>query len=205
MSKIKNVIFDFGRVIVSFDELAMTRAYIYDEADALLARDVIFDRKYWDLLDLGDIADEAVEADICARLPERLHEGAILAYRNWIHHIPLIAGIEDAITLAKERAAGLYLLSNISPYFSAHYKENPTVARVLAPFDGLVFSGDLHLVKPDCRIFEYLLDKYGLCAEETVFIDDSEKNIAGAKAVGLQTYLFDGDAKKLTAYLKEVL
>ncbi|MBQ9736713.1 MAG: HAD family phosphatase [Clostridia bacterium] len=205
MGKIKNVIFDFGRVIVTFDELAMTREYIPDEDDALLAHGVIFDRKYWDLLDLGTIADEKVEEGIRARLPERLHEGAITTFRRWIHHIPLIAGMEDAVAFAKARARGLYLLSNISPYFSAHYKENPDVARVLSHFDGLVFSGDLHLVKPDRRIFEYLLSTYGIRAEETLFIDDSEKNIAGAMAVGLQTYLFDGDAQRLIAYLDAVL
>mgnify|MGYP002515127954 CR=1 FL=1 len=34
-------------------------------------------------------------------------------------------------------------------------------------------------------------------AEETLFIDDSEKNIAGAEAMGIKGYLFDGDVPKL--------
>ena len=78
MCKIKNVIFDFGRVIVTFDELEMTRVNIPNEDEAVLAHSVIFDRAYWDLLDLGDIADEVVEEGIRSRLPAHLHEAAEL-------------------------------------------------------------------------------------------------------------------------------
>ena len=38
---IKNIIFDFGRVIVDFDESKMTRAYVKDEALVPTVRDVV--------------------------------------------------------------------------------------------------------------------------------------------------------------------
>ena len=59
---IKNIIFDFGRVIVDFDESKMTRAYVKDEALVPTVRDVVFDRLYWDPLDIGNITDGEVKA-----------------------------------------------------------------------------------------------------------------------------------------------
>ena len=197
------VIFDFGRVIVDFDETKMTRAYVKDEALVPLVRDTVFDRKYWDLLDLGTISDDEVKAGIASRLSEPLTCAAYDVYDNWIAHVDILDGIEDAILTAKARAKGIYLLSNISPQFVENYHRHPTLARILSHFDGLVFSGVLHMVKPDARIFNYLLDTYGVPPEKALFIDDSQKNIDGARAVGIQPYLFDGDTQKLKNFLEK--
>lgn len=198
---IRNIVFDFGRVIVDFDETKMTRAFITDENEVARVRDVVFDRLYWDQLDLGTITDEEVKAGIASRLPDRLIPAAHAVYDHWIDNIDILPGIKEAILAARERAEGIYLLSNISIKFVEEYALNPAVSDILSPFDGLVFSGPLHLVKPDARIFRHLLDTYGLCAQETLFIDDSPKNVAGAAAMGIKTYLFDGDTGKLKAYL----
>lgn len=200
---IKNIIFDFGRVIVDFDETKMTRVYIKDEALVPLVRDVIFDRLYWDPLDIGGITDGELKASAAERLPKEILPEALAVYDHWIDHLDPLPGIEEAILAARARVKGLYLLSNISEKFANEYESNPVMKRVLSPFDGLVFSGPLRLIKPDARIFHYLLDTYGLNADECLFIDDSPKNIAGAEAVGIHTYLFDGDAYKLKKYIEE--
>ncbi|MBE6656061.1 MAG: HAD family phosphatase [Ruminococcaceae bacterium] len=201
---IKNIVFDFGRVIVDFEETKMTRAYVKDESMVETVRDTVFDRLYWDRLDLGTITDDELKACVAARLPKEFVSAAHAVYNRWIHHIDPIPGIEDAVRTARERAEGLYLLSNISIKFAEEYKQNPAIDRILSLFDGLVFSGPLHMIKPDARIFHYLLDTYGLKADECLFIDDSPKNIAGAQKLGIQTYLFDGDTKKLKEYIKSI-
>jgi 2-haloacid dehalogenase len=48
------------------------------------------------------------------------------------------------------------------------------------------------LVKPDRAIFDLLLSRYGLRAEECLFIDDSATNVAGARAVGMAAHHFTG-------------
>ena len=68
----KNIIIDFGQVIVHFDPLYMTSRYINDKADIDLVSEVVFDRLYWDRLDDGTITDDEVKTEICKRLPERL-------------------------------------------------------------------------------------------------------------------------------------
>jgi HAD superfamily hydrolase (TIGR01509 family) len=57
-------------------------------------------------------------------------------------------------------------------------------------FLGMVISGEVRMMKPGRAVFEYLLTRYGLLAEATVFVDDHPPNIEGAKAVDLQAILF---------------
>lgn len=198
----KNIIFDFGRVIVDFDELYMTGVFVSDEKERVLVRDIVFDRLYWDKLDSGDITDDEVKQLACERLPEHLREAACKVYDNWIENINLISGMPELVKELKGEGVRLYLLSNISIGFAEKYKEVEHINDVLKCFDGLVFSGPLHTVKPNKEIFEHLLNEYSLKAEECIFIDDNQKNIEGAKKIGINTYLFDSDVEKLREFLK---
>ena len=101
----------------------------------------------------------------------------------------------------RKSGEGIYLLSNISTGFAENYQNTQWINKLFSNFDGFVFSGVAELVKPNREIFEHILGKFGLVAEECLFIDDNAANIEGAKAVGIQTYLFDGDAEKLRAFL----
>jgi 2-haloacid dehalogenase len=65
-----------------------------------------------------------------------------------------------------------------------------------------VVSGDERLVKPDPAIYRLLLDRNGLEASSCLFIDDSPKNVAGAKAVGMKAHHFTSP-EALRAYLAE--
>lgn len=193
----KNYIFDFGRVLVDFDPLSITKYHISNEADARLVSEVVFDRLYWSRLDDGTITDDQVKRLACARLPERLRQGACAVYDNWYCHLPPIAGMEPLLARLKESGCGLYLLSNISIGFAEGWRSVPGLERLFSRFDGLVFSGPLHLVKPEPEIFRYLLETYGLSAEDCTFIDDSAANIAGAQALGIGAVLFEGSAAQL--------
>ncbi len=188
------VIFDFGNVLIRFDPAIMTAAEVDDPADAALIAPVVFDRLYWDRLDDGTITDGEVLTAVCARLPARLHEAAGRVYLNWYRHLPLMDGMQELLHDIKAQGRGLYLLSNISCGFASGYADVPALRSLLAPFDGLVFSGPLGMVKPQCEIFHHLLTSYGLRAEDCVFVDDSPINVAGANWAGIDTVLFDGDA-----------
>ena len=50
---IKNVVFDFGQVMVYFNPKYMVGVYVKDKDDAALLEEVVFDRLYWDRLDLN--------------------------------------------------------------------------------------------------------------------------------------------------------
>ena len=199
---IRNVIFDFGQVMVRFDPAYMVSKYIDDPADCAKVEAVLFDRLYWDRLDRGTITDEEVLEASRARLPEHLHGVIKTVYDNWIYNLPEIEGMRELVReLKAQYGIHVYLLSNISVYFAAHAHEIPC----LSEFEDCVFSAVCGKVKPNTDIFAYLCGRNGLNPTECIFVDDNAANIAGAEAFGIQGYLFDGDAKRLTAYLKEIL
>lgn len=199
---IKNVVFDFGQVLVHFDPFYMTNRYIQNEEEAKYAAEVIFDRLYWDRLDEGTIENEEVEAAIAERLPAHLVPSAILAYRNWIYNIPEIDGMRELVKkLKQEKNVHIFVLSNISRYFADHAHE----IEILKEAEKCIFSAVCGHIKPHADMFAYLCESCGILPEETIFIDDNAKNIEGANNFGLNTYLFDGDAEKLTEYLLRLL
>lgn len=197
---IKNVIFDFGQVLVRFEPEYMCSLYTDSTEDIKLLSEVVFDRIYWDRLDAGTIENEEFFASIEKRLPKRLHETAKKVYLNWINTLPEIPGMRDVIALCRELGFGVYLLSNISREFAARYREIP----ILSLVDGCVFSSTCGYVKPDARIFAHIVEKFGLDKESTLFVDDNINNINGATSFGLKAYHFDGDAEKLYSYLKSL-
>ena len=199
---IKNVVFDFGQVLIHFKEEQMVSPYLSDAEDARTVGEVVFDRVFWDRLDAGTITDDEVVAGIKERLPVRLHAAAEEVYRNWYHHTPEIDGMRELIRrLKREFGVRILVLSNISRTFAEHYTEIP----ILSEAEGCVFSAVCGYVKPNAEIFAHLCERFSILPSETVFIDDNAKNIRGAEAFGIKGYLFDGDASALGRYLDELL
>ncbi len=197
----KNYIFDFGQVLIKFDPYYMVSAFATDEEDKKLLVPVIFDRLYWNGLDDGSLSHNDAKEAFLKRIPQRLHKTACDIYDNWIRNLPAIEGMSELLDTLKEKGAKIYLLSNISNYFAENYESVPEIKAVLSKFDGVVFSAPIKMAKPDREIFEHLLSRFDLKAEDCIFIDDSDKNIAGAKTAGIEGYLFDGDSAKLKKYL----
>lgn len=199
---IKNLVFDFGQVMVRFDPTYIAGKYTESPEDAHILASVLFDRLYWDRLDSGSISDEEVITESKKRLPERLHSACEKAYYNWIYCIPEIDGMTDLVREVRDRyKKRVFLLSNISEYFVKNRNSVPS----LSLFEKCIFSAEHGTVKPERRIFEILLEECGILPEETVFIDDSEKNLAGAEAIGIRGILFKGDSAALMKELEEIL
>ena len=98
---LKNVVFDFGQVLVRFEPSYMVGRYVTDPKDAALLEDVIFDRLYWDPLDAGTISDAAVVEACKARLPERLWDVTEKIYYNWIYNLPEIDGMDALLAIVQ--------------------------------------------------------------------------------------------------------
>lgn len=199
---IKNVIFDFGQVLVHFEPEYMVRQYVSNEEDVNLLKDVIFDRLYWDKLDLGTITDEETIAQVKERIPKRLWDVAEKIHWNWIYNIPEVDGMKSLIKYIKEKYnVGVYVLSNISKYFAEHSHE----IEILKEADGCIFSAYLGITKPDHRIFAHMCEKFGINPSEAVFVDDNGNNIKSSIEFGLNGYLFDKDTEKLKSYFDNIL
>ena len=74
----------------------------------------------------------------------------------------------------------VYYLTNMPQDIFELLEQRGTFER----FDGGVASCEVHINKPDPRIYQALLDKYSLKAEECVFIDDNLANVQAAFSMG---------------------
>ncbi len=199
---IKNYIFDFGNVLAEFNPDKLTAPFVKDTDTRKMLSKIVFDRLYWDKLDDGSMTDEEVRIGIRSRVPKEYSDLACTVYDHWVKSLTPVEGMPQLISDIKKTNRKLYLLSNISIGFANSYREVPWIKELLSSFDGLVFSGPIGLVKPDKNIFEHLLKQFDLKAEECLFIDDAPRNLEGAKQVGIQGCLFDGDSQKLRKYLE---
>lgn len=180
---IKNVIFDIGNVLVDFrwrelmDELNLTK----EDKDRFEVH--VFGSKWWHELDHGTMEEEEAV--------KHLQEDNA-AYREafdlvWENRGQIVRPYKYAVSWIKglkERGYRVYLLSNYPEKLFTMHAENGAFP-FLELVDGKVVSAFVKLIKPDTDIYECLMDKYGLKAEECVFIDDREENVQGAKNVGM--------------------
>ena len=113
--------------------------------------------------------------------------------------VELSRRMQELVRKLKSRGYCVYYLSNIPEDVLDFLTERD----LKGLFDGGVASCDVHINKPDPKIYKALLDKYSLKAEECVFIDDSAANAEGAQRVGLDAIVFFGDAARLRRELRE--
>lgn len=194
---IEAVIFDFGNVLGWTYADHTTATFVDDEEARNLIRPVVFDPVYWDQLNRGTMSDEELLKEICNRLPMQLHREACTVYENWINSMTPVRGMARLICDLKEKGYKLYLLSNATMGFAKGYTTIPWMRSVLEQFDGLVFSAEVGMAKPDREIFEYILKKYNLTAENCLFVDDYKDNIEAAQNLGINGHLFEGDVTRL--------
>jgi HAD superfamily hydrolase (TIGR01509 family) len=112
-----------------------------------------------------------------------------------------IPGMYELVSDLKAAGYGVYGLTNWSSETFYQIEKNYPIFALL---DGKIVSGDVRLLKPDAAIFQCLLDRYGLKAEESVFIDDTLPNVEGARTAGLAGLHFR-DAETLREDLKKIL
>ena len=112
-----------------------------------------------------------------------------------------IPGMEELVRDYKQRGYGVWGLTNWSAETLPLVRDDYPVFKLL---DGYVVSGQEKVVKPDARLYRILLERFGLKAEECVFIDDNPANTAGAEAVGIRGIVFH-DAYQLRIDLDNLL
>lgn len=198
---IKNIIFDMGRVLVEFyPEDFLTKEGITDKEERELLLREIFHHEDWTNMDAGIMSEQEMYDEAVKRIPEHLHQTAHNLIFDWNDPIIPVKGMEDFVRECKEKGYGIYLLSNASVAQPVYWLRIPGHQY----FDGTVVSALEKIMKPDIRIYQILLDRYGLKAEECLFIDDVARNIKGAEKAGIRGYLFDGDVDKLRKYINDL-
>jgi putative hydrolase of the HAD superfamily len=142
-----------------------------------------------DHYDRGDLTTAQYWATVARQAGVDLAPDVIDALAQWDKEMWSRANTEMTGWLASLRAAGYKtaLLSNMQSDMIAHVRAK---FPWLKDFDQQIFSSELRLVKPDPALYRRALEKLGTRPSETIFIDDREENVAGARAVGMTAFRF---------------
>ena len=190
---IKNVIFDMGNVLLDYNPLIPLTKFVDKEEDRAIIQKELFESVEWVQMDLGELSREQAYETIKARIPKTLHKALHDCIYHWQICMTALEGAKEFVTKVKEQGLGVYVLSNASEVFYEYFPE----FLPLEYFDGIVVSADVHMVKPDIKIYQFLLERYGLKAEECLFIDDRVPNVIAAIASGMQGVVFKGNFKEI--------
>ena len=177
----KNIVFDFGGVMVDFDPHKYLIDLFGNRELEEEVYDLTFGSREWRLLDAGRITRREANK----RMLERARavgrgfevEGVL---DDWMSMLRPRRRMQTLVEQLKQRGYCVYYLSNIPEDVLALLMERDFQGL----FDGGVASCEVHVNKPDPRIYQALLDKYGLKASESVFIDDRQDNVQAAFELG---------------------
>ena len=197
MKSIRNIVFDFGGVLIDWNPIYLYRKVFDNECDMYHFLEHICNSDWNVQQDAGRPLVEATRL-LQAEYP-RYHDEIALFYGRWEEMLGGI--IDENVKLIKplKTKYKVYGLTNWSA-------ETLPIAMERYDFfddlDGIVVSGQEKIIKPDPRLYKILLERYQLKAGESLFIDDNAANIETARQLGFHTMHFTGKVK-LEDWLKE--
>ena len=203
MISYKNILFDMGNVLVTYNPEWVIRRYTEDEELIREVKNIVFHSQEWFLLDAGLIEEEKAERNWMERLSsDKARELAHLSFQNWhLYNMKVIPGTAEIIRALKENGKEIYLLSNASMRLLSIYKE---VIPAVECFSGIFYSATHKCVKPQDIIYKRFLKEYSLNPSDCFFIDDLEDNIMAAKEAGINGAIMSTKTAKEMAEILEM-
>lgn len=186
MTQVKHIVFDIGMVLIHYDPHAAFLDVIPDANERKWFFENICTHEWNIEQDRGRQWPEA-EALLIADFPDREHH--IRAFRqNW--HMMVPHSIDGSVEIMRKLIADGHDVTMLTNFASDTLREAWERYPFLTESRGVTISGDIGLIKPDKAIYDHHVATFDLEPSSTLFIDDSPKNVAGAKAAGWQSVQF---------------
>lgn len=192
MTEIRHIVFDIGKVLIHYDPDLPFSRLIPDPRERRWFFENVCTHDWNIEQDRGRSWEDA-ESLLIARHPD--HAENIRNFRrHWHEMVP--HAYEDSVALMLELLEAGHDVTMLTNFAADTFVE----ARRKFPFldrpRGVTVSGEVGMIKPDRGIYDHHVAAFDLDPAATIFIDDSQKNVDGAKAAGWQTVLFQ-NAKAL--------
>jgi 2-haloacid dehalogenase len=192
MSEIRHIVFDIGKVLIHYDPELPYRRLIPDEGKRRRFLAEICTPEWNIEQDRGRTWEEA-EALLIAQHPD--HEENIRNFRrHWHEMVP--HAYEGSVAIMETLIERGYDVTMLTNFASDTFVEARERFAFLQKPRGVTVSGDIGAIKPDRAIYDHHVSAFVLDPKATLFIDDSAKNVEGARAAGWNAVLFT-DAETL--------
>jgi 2-haloacid dehalogenase len=191
------IIFDLGGVLIDWNPRYVYRTIFKTEKEMDWFLENVTTQEWNENQDAGYSLHKATQ-ELISKHPE--WEPEIKAYYGrWLEMLgdQLHETVEILQQLKKSGKYKLYALTNWSAETFPHALERFEFFKL---FDGVVVSGEEKMRKPSAEFYKVLLDRYHIDPANTIFIDDSLRNVKGAEAVGITGIHFHNPSQ-----LKEAL
>lgn len=188
---IKNIIFDFGGVVLDIDPQLTIDEFVklgFKDLDKLSTPE--FTEEIFGKFERGILTPEVFRTKLKSFLNIDVTDQQFdYAWNSLIYDIPRerIKVIEQV-----KKNYQIILLSNSNEIHYDLFVRDLQLRFGYREFDDLFhkayFSFDLHLLKPNPEVYEFVINQHGLIPAETLFLDDKAENIEAAKKLGIITY-----------------
>lgn len=196
---IKNIIFDFGKVLICDDYPSFLKTIFADDDERREFEKIVLSREFLTRCELG--TEPFIETIRAYQKAYPQWEKQLQEYHDRQLEAMTIEmpGMRSLLTRLRANGYRLYGLTN---WGSTVY---PVMEKydILQMLDDRLISYEEHLVKPNVAIYDRLCEKFGLKKGECLFTDDKPINVEGAKAAGMQAVLFI-DAQQLEDDLNQL-
>lgn len=198
----KNIIFDFGNVLMTFNAREIVSKFTSNREEQDFLVDNVVNSPEWGglgLIDTGYLSREEIINLINDRSNNKYKDLVIDFMNNFHKYRHVQQEVVEIIKGLKKQGYKIYLLSNTNEH---SYEE--VIKDIEYLFDGEALSYQLHMIKPYEGIYKYLIDKYNINPEETLFIDDREDNMKTANSLGINGRAVNpDDVEDIKLVLKE--
>jgi 2-haloacid dehalogenase len=199
MTEIRHIVFDIGSVLIHYDPDLPFSRLIPDAQERRWFFENVCTHAWNVEQDRGRRWEDA-EAELIARFPDHAHN--IRAFRgNWHEMVP--HAYEDSVAIMERLIDAGRDVTMLTNFASDTFEEARERFAFLKRPRGVTVSARIGHIKPDRAIYDHHAAAFGLEPAATLFIDDSAKNVEGAKAAGWQAVLFT-DAGQLAADLRRL-
>ena len=182
----KNVVFDFGGVLIDWNLRYLYRSVFSDSEKMEKFLKEVFTFEANHRLDAGETFQDVI-GELQVKFPEYKEPLEAIVTR-WPETLgDEISGTVSILSRLHKQKTPLYGLTNWSAETFPFAQERFPFLNL---FKGITVSGEVKLAKPDPEIYLRLLADFSLNAEECVFVDDRQDNIITAKDLGFKTVLF---------------
>lgn len=187
---IKNLIIDFGGVLIDLDRQRCIENFKrLGLPDVEVVLDIYHQQDFFQKYEKGLITSAEFRDVIREKIGKPVTDAQIDdAWNSFLVSIPA-AKLDLLLNLRKDYV--VYLLSNTNEIhwqWSCQHAFPYKTFRVEDYFEHIYLSYEMNMAKPDAEIFQKVLDDTGIIPAETLFIDDSAANCRAAEALGITTY-----------------
>lgn len=187
-----NLIFDFGNVLVRWEPQRVYLPYFGgDEAQYWYFWRHVCNPELRNRIDAGEDQQQCINSQK-ALFPDYAAPLEMFI-TDWEETLPgEMPGMRELLQQLK--ADPRYRIFGLTNWSMETFPLARKKFEILQMIDNYVVSGDVKLVKPDPAIFRLALDRFGIKADETTFIDDNPDNVEAAKRLGMDGIVFTNAA-----------